>query len=127
MEISWSSGDYSYQAEITKCGLADDRINIVFKGRDGSDFFHGRFILEVSNDEQTQEGFWIYPESRQEKARFSETQLESEGLIVKATVTGKLQNFRGKKVVFVGKWDETVSDPEDGEVWDLELEAQIDE
>ena len=126
MNISWSSDDYSYDAEITKCVMANNKINIVFQGIDDGDIFEGRISLDATNYEQTQQAFWIYPDSKKEKARFAETQLESEEESFKAIVTGKLHNFMGERVEFIGKWDETGSNQEDGESWDFELEAQID-
>ncbi len=115
----------SYEAEITTCVLVKEQINILFRGKDDGEIFEGRFSLDATNGDQTQQASWIYPDSKKEKSPFPETQPESNEKVVEAIVTGKLHNFRGKKVEFVGKWDETASDPEDGEVWDLELEALV--
>jgi hypothetical protein len=113
-------GEYpDYNAEVTSCVLAGGKINIIFSTAEDGNPVQGRFSLAPVNLEQEAEGVWIFPDSVKVKARFTERQAESEEEIGKATITGKLQNYRGKKVIFHGIWKD-----HDGGKYDFELEAE---
>jgi hypothetical protein len=124
--ISWSSESYENEGKITRCVLVDGAINILFEVIDDGESVQGRISLKPTNDEQTTEGYWNYPDTKKQNP-LSIFPLDSDEINIKATVTGKLQNFRGKSVKFSGIWDETVWDKEEGEVCDFELDAYIEE
>lgn len=109
MTITWIRyGETEYVGEITRCVSYQGRINILFKTEIDSDPVEGRLYLNISSEEQESEGVWIFPDSVKEKARFSEVQLDSDEERYPAKIIGRLINFRGKKVNFVGTWkDET--------------------
>ncbi|MCK4864574.1 MAG: hypothetical protein KAT06_04035 [Gammaproteobacteria bacterium] len=113
------------EAKITTCVLNNNSINILFKGVHDDESFQGRISLSVTNEKQMQDGVWIYPDTIKEAARFSEKQIESEEVLYKATVTGKLNNFRGKKVSFIGVWDDKKWNKEDGCIYEFEIDAEI--
>ena len=127
MKISWYSDDYENEGIITRCVLVEDSINILFEVMDDGEPVQGRISLRPTNEEQTTEGYWNYTDTKKVNPLSSTTPLEPEETNIKATVTGKLQNFRGKKVEFVGTWDETVWDKEDGDICDFELDTSIEE
>jgi len=124
MKAIWSLKDEDYEANVTKCVMVGDSINILFKLIDDGNKVEGQLSLKATNDEQTVEGSWNYHDKKKQNPLPGGAPLESEEETIKATVTGKLQNFRGKQVQFVGKWDEKVFDPELG-VYDFEIDANI--
>jgi hypothetical protein len=124
--ISWSSENYENEGKITRCVLVDGAINILFEVMDDGGSVQGRISLKPTNDNQTTEGYWNYPD-RKKQNPLSISILGSDEINIKATVTGTLQNFRGKSVAFSGIWDETVWDKEEGDVCDFELDAYIEE
>jgi hypothetical protein len=125
--ISWSSESYENEGKITRCVLVDGAINILFEVMDDGESVQGRISLKPTNDEQTTEGYWNYPDTKKQNPLSSISPLDSDEINIKAIVTGKLQNFRGKSVAFSGIWDETVWDKEEGDVCDFELDAYIEE
>jgi len=127
MKISWSSEDYENEGEIIRCVLVNGAINILFKAMDDGGLVQGRISLKPISDEQSTTGYWYYPDAKTENPLSGTSPLDFEEIEIRATVTGKLQNFRGKKIEFVGMWDETEWDKEDGDKCDFEIEAYIEE
>ena len=126
MRISWVSDEYENEGTISKCVMVKDSINILFEVMDDGESVQGRISLKPTNDEQTTEGYWNYPDTKKQNP-LSISPFDSDEINIKAIVTGKLQNFRGKSVQFNGIWDETVWDKEEGDVYDFELDAYIEE
>ena len=122
MELYLTSVDgenEDYETEITTCVLTNNSINILFQTIDDGDKIQGRLSLKPINGIQSTTGYWIYPDTKKETARFSETQHKSEESRLKAKITGSLKNYRGKKVVFHGSWVDV-----DGE-YEIEIDAKI--
>jgi hypothetical protein len=129
MEAYWSALKNEecddLDAKITACVLINNSINILFEGVHDNESFQGRISISVTNENQTLDGVWIYPDTIKEAARFSEKQIGSEEVLYKATVKGKLNNFRGKKVNFFGVWDDKKWNKEDGCIYEFEIDAEI--
>lgn len=128
MKIYWTGikeDSDDYEADITTCVMSNDSINILFKTKVDQDPVQGRISLKPTNEYQQTTGLWIYTDSKKEMARFSGNANECLETKYEAVVTGQLENFRGKKVVFLGKWDETPFHGSEGGVYELEIDAKI--
>lgn len=110
-----------YEAEVVRCVLQGDTINITFRAKEENKRVEGRVSLKATSTEQTTTGHWRYPANRFQVQRFAEAthpKVEDE---IMATVTGRLKNFRGKKVLFQGKWE----DLPEGPAYEFEIQAEI--
>ncbi|MEJ2622595.1 MAG: hypothetical protein P8163_20810 [Candidatus Thiodiazotropha sp.] len=122
MKARWISTDDEYDdydADVTNCVLNNGKINILFTSNREGNHVEGRLSLDPVNTEQIVDGRWIYTDSRKAKSSFANRQVESEEEVINAKVTGKLQNYRGGKVIFLGIWKDL-----DGGEYDFELETE---
>ena len=100
-DIFWDAVDTEederYEATVKTCALLNGNINITFSGidHDSNCLFEGQLSIKAVPGDQTTKGLWRYP-----------SKIRDEEEETKAIVTGCLKNFRGKKVVFEGEWDE---------------------
>ena len=115
MKAYWDPIDdeyMNYEAEVTTCVLSGDNINICFNGRFERVPFDGKISLKAVNSDQTAIGSWGNITLRKLKDSTKED-------VLKATVTGRLNNFRGRKVTFQGRWEDQSF------AYDFEIDAEI--
>lgn len=130
MGAYWSGdeGCSDLDAKIIRCVLKDGLINIVFKGEDDDGKFQGRVSLKATNEEQEVGAKYIYPDTIKEVPKVCDKPVERDEEVIDAKVTGKLVDFRGKKVHFIGRWvdNKEEEDEEGGCAYNFEIDADIE-
>lgn len=123
MKALWFAMDpeyMNYEAEVDRCVLQGDTINITFSTKEGNVPVEGRVSLKAVSTEQTATGYWRYPAPRVQAPRFADSAPPATEYVIKATVTGRIKNFRGKKVIFEGKWED-----QPGPAYEFEIDAEV--
>ena len=98
MKIYWTAVTedcIDYEADVITCILKNNSINIVFKSIESQVIVEGSITLAPVDDLQTITGRW----------RTIERTEEDDSEFIDSKVSGHLNDYDGKRIMFDGSWD----------------------
>ena len=110
---------YEYELEVTICNLIDGKIYIIAEADIDGEHYEAKLYLYAKNGEQKTTGTWLSGTVRRAIPCFSEKAEASDQEHVNALIKGRMHNYRGKRIEYVGTW------LEHGEPWGFEVSAML--